>query len=489
MSGSEVVVDGYVLHDSSWTRFGGLRSYQLVAVAVAVGVGVVVAAAGWLLIGLFSGVVVGAVGLGVRVVGVPLPALAGPALTWLRSRLGRKTFWELDLFGVGLGWTDVLPPWLAGLEPVDVSWQAKSVRLVWDRHAGELSAVFPLTGSGFGEATVEGQAALLARWEQLFAPLGESPLVARVMWQQWTPPWSTFSHGQWVDAARSGERFLASDDYDELVGSVGAAMVDREVLLIVTTKASGSRLKPVGGRSYRQELAVRLLDQVSHHSQRLGDTLGVGDPLSPAELVSALRQRLDPSPSRRGHAQSLASDTGRAAPSFGVMAAEQRFGTGVAVDGSVHRTHWVANWPQNHLAPDWFESVMAGCPGLCQTVSVVLEPVSRERAERQENQRGTSTEADVATKAKRGFRLKARERSAGSDIERREDALAAGQALELVSAFVTVSSRSWEDLEDHCAQVLVGSGPVDLWPMAGRFGPALTSALPLGRSVRSRSLR
>ena len=481
-------VDGYSLHDSGWTRIGGLRSYQLVAIAAGVVVGVGVAAAGFVLSGLVAAVVVAVGGLRFRVAGVPLPALAVPVLSWLRPSARRGRDWQLDLYGVGIGWTKMVPPWLAGMEPVDVSWRDSAARLIWDRRAGELSAVFALSGTGFTEADTAGQAALLAQWEQLFAPLGESELVKRVMWQQWTPSWSSYGHDEWVAGARGGERFAASDDYDALVASAAPKMSDREVLLVVTTSVGKSRLAPRSGRSFREELGVQLLDVVAHHGQRVSETLVVGSPLGPGELVSALRQRLDPSPSRRDQVQSLASAAGRAAPSFGVMAADERFGAGIAVDGSVHRTHFVAGWPQRVLSTDWFESVLAGKPGLCRTVTVVFEPVSRETAERQENQRGTSTEADVATKGKHGFRLKAKERSAIGDIERRESALASGQSLELVAGFVTVTSGSWEALEADCREALVGAAPLDLWPMAGRFGQALTTALPLGRSVRSRSL-
>ena len=117
-----------------------------------------------------------------------------------------------------------------------------------------------------------------------------------------------------------------------------------------------------------------LLDEVRLFAERLrGAGLDLVDPLTPAELSTAVRLRSDPgrSPSTNSVASSLAAATGRDSIEWGPMATERSWGH-VAVDSSMHRCFRVATWPMLPVGADWLAPLI-GTATATRTVTVVME--------------------------------------------------------------------------------------------------------------------
>src|SRR5581483_12052768 len=167
-------------------------------------------------------------------------------------------------------------------------------------------------------------------------------------------------------------RTVATDAYRELVTEATNTSASHEVLVTVTVDVR--RLRGRGRRRSERCAAATdvLLEELRLLDGRLRAAgLSADPPLSPAELADAIRRRFDPHgcvlPARP---ESLAAAAGvvrtlRAAP----LATEATW-SHVRVDGTLHRTFWVAEWPRLDVPPNWMEPLLLH-PGAVRTVSVV----------------------------------------------------------------------------------------------------------------------
>ena len=166
------------------------------------------------------------------------------------------------------------------------------------------------------------------------------------------------------------------------------------------------------------------------------------------------------------------------------MAVEQDW-LHVRVDGSTHRSYFVASWPMLPVRADWMGPLLT-VDGATRTVTIVMEPVALTAAAQDANRQLTSIEADQQQKERHGFRLTARERRRHDDVEAREHELAEGHPLFRHVGLVTVTAPNLDLLDDAAATVeqAAAQSMLDLRPLAARQSEGWVASLPLGRSVR-----
>ena len=99
-------------------------------------------------------------------------------------------------------------------------------------------------------------------------------------------------------------------------------------------------------------------------------------------------------------------------------------------------------------------------------------------------------ETTMDAKAKRGFRISGKERTAAAAVSQREHELNSGYAELAYAGLVTISSTaSRDDLDRNAAAVenVAAESGVELQPLFGRQAEGWVSSLPLGRTITTRA--
>jgi hypothetical protein len=156
----------------------------------------------------------------------------------------------------------------------------------------------------------------------------------------------------------------------------------------------------------------------------------------------------------------------------------------------MHRTYRVASWPLLPVAADWLGPLL-GEARSTRTVCVVMEPVPMSHAARAADREVTAREADADMKARKGFRVNARERKRLADVEARERELSEGHAEFRFVGIVDVAAPGEDSLDDAAAAVeqAAGQSLIDLRPLEARHEAAWVACLPLGRNLAGRATR
>jgi hypothetical protein len=208
-----------------------------------------------------------------------------------------------------------------------------------------------------------------------------------------------------------------------------------------------------------------------------------------ADLITATRTRSDPSTLERLSLlrRSLAAAAGDGAPSFGPMTVVEELGQ-VAVDGALHRSWWVARWPRREVPACWLDQLLYGV-NCTRTLTVVFEPVTPSRSDRDLDREIVNRETTMDAKAKRGFRISGKERTAAAAVSQREQELNSGYAELAYAGLVTISSISRDTLDRNAAAVenVAAESGVELQPLFGRQAEGWVSSLPLGRTIAARA--
>lgn len=155
----------------------------------------------------------------------------------------------------------------------------------------------------------------------------------------------------------------------------------------------------------------------------------------------------------------------------------------VRVDGMVHATFWVAEWPRIEVRSDFLAPVLLGSAR--STFSVVMEPLGPDAAVRRVEASRTADLADAELRRRGGFVSTARHARESEVLARREAELAEGHAPFRYSGYVTVAAATDEELTAACdaVQHAAGQSRLSLRRLYGDQAAAYTCTLPLCRGL------
>jgi hypothetical protein len=391
-----------------------------------------------------------------------------------------------------------LPPFLAGLVILDagpVPWAATArlagVAVVRDERDGSVSATVRARPQRFSLCDRGDQERLVAHWgDALGAFCRERGAVAGVRWTEWAGPAGLDDCLRYLEDHRTEADSPAVVAYRELLDAAGPLCTGHEILLTVTVDPRRLRRRREGRADGEVASVDALLEEMRLLTQRLEAAgLAVDPPLSPVELAGTLRCRFDPGCpwTLVSRSRSLAERAGVVSPyNAGPLATELSWAH-VRVDGALHRTYWVAEWPGLEVPPSWMEPLLLHAGGV-RTVSVLFEPVPPGRAQRQIDREATKLASDEEQRARSGFRIGARHRRAEGALLEREAELVAGYAELGFAGFVTVTGADPDELERSCAEYeqAAARGGLELRPLDGRHDLGLLCALPVGRGLAPR---
>src|SRR5438067_3078440 len=388
-----------------------------------------------------------------------------------------------------------LPEPAAGLELLAAPLRGETVGVIKDRRARSYTAALAVRVTSFGLLDRAEQEARQAGWGGVLASLArEGSPVTRVQWVERTVPADGDEIGRYLgnawDRGAVPLDSLPMQSYLDLVGAAPAATKDHElfVCLQIDSKRAWRQIKRAGGKDGADAGACAvLLRELEALAERLAaaDVHVVGA-LRPGMLASTVRVAFDPW-SRPGLARLAAVDLGRDGIDEGAAwpVATDTAWASYRTDGAVHATYWIAGWPRVEVGPAFLSPLLLHAQ-MVRSIAVTLEPISPLRAIREVEAARTTDIADRDLRGRMGFIETARGRRQTEAVARREEELADGHAAVRFAGYVTVSSRTLDELERHCSDIehAAQMARLELLRLYGQQEQAFTYTLPLCRGLQ-----
>jgi hypothetical protein len=338
--------------------------------------------------------------------------------------------------------------------------------VVHDQRARTLSAALAVRGQSFALLGPDEQDRRVGAWSSVLAALARqgSP-VRRVQWLAAT--FEDQGHGAQAFLAERGVADAASASvasYAALLGDMDAGACAHEVLLTVQVRV---------GKSVEQAAGALERELVSLRRQLADAEVLVDGVLTVDDLAAQLLRTFE-----AGDGGGLAGADTDPWP----MAMEERWAD-VRVDGLLHTTYWVAEWPRTEVRSDFLAPLLLGSARA--TLSMVMEPLGPEEAVRKVEASRTASLADAELRRRGGFLATARQQRESEVLARRERELADGHASFRYAGFLTVSAPSEEELATACDSVEHAAGQCRLLlrRLYGDQASAYTCTLPLARGL------
>ena len=365
---------------------------------------------------------------------------------------------------------------LRGVRLLRAGWQDMGV--VHDRSGRTLTAAVSLRGRSFALLGPDEQDRRVGAWSSVLASLArEGSPVYRVQWVAGSFP----DDGRGVHAYLTAEAVAdaasaSSASYEALLADIDSYACAHDVVLAVQVRLTKS--VDVGCATLAREVGslTRLLADADVHVESV---------LSAEELAHQLLRTYEPGvPSAaRASASASATASGGSAEDPWPMAMEETWSS-VRVDGMVHATFWVAEWPRIEVRSDFLAPLLLGSAR--STFAVVMEPLGSDAAVRKVEASRTADLADSELRRRGGFVSTARHARESEVLARRESELAEGHASFRYAGFVTISAANEEDLATACdtVQHAAGQSRLALRRLYGDQASAYTCTLPLCRGLR-----
>ncbi len=357
---------------------------------------------------------------------------------------------------------------LRGMRLLRAGWRDMGV--VHDRMARTLTAGLSLRGSSFALLGADEQDRRVGAWASVLSSLArEGSPVHRVQWIAASFPDDGRGVRSYLAAeADPGAASVCAASYEALLSDMDSHTSAHDVVLAVQIRLTKSL--EVGCASLAREVGslVRLLSDAE---------VEVESVLTADDLALQLLRTYEPQVG--GGAYGSASPLGDPWP----MAMEESWSS-VRVDGMVHATFWVAEWPRTEVRSDFLAPLLLGSAR--STLAVVMEPLGPDTAVRKVEASRTADLADAELRRRGGFVSTARHARESEVLARREAELAEGHASFRYSGYVTVSATGEEELAAACdtVQHAAGQSRLALRRLYGDQASAYACTLPLGRGLR-----
>lgn len=342
-----------------------------------------------------------------------------------------------------------------------------------DEKSGTAAALLRARGGPFCLLDEREKEHRLAAWAGVLESVsaGRSSL-ARLQWCQWAVP---------ADGSPLLAHLQASGDPDSAGAAGHALLLERaaqrawrhETLLVVAVKCRGRR-------------ASRDLRRRPRPSAEGAEALRNEVRALRAQMRSAgfvCEGVMDAAGAARALGSFLVRGTGDSAGAFPWPLAVEEHWSEVRIDGSWHRTYWVAEWPRSRVGPDFLSPLLVGTAR--RSFSVVMAPLPPDKAAREAEAARTAQAADEQLRAQGGFLPTARHRRQSEALEGRETELADGRGAFEISGYVAVSAADKPALEEAAAELerAAGAAKLSLRLLYGQQREALTWTLPFGRGT------
>jgi hypothetical protein len=336
-----------------------------------------------------------------------------------------------------------------------------------DRRARTLTAALSVRGRSFALLGPEEQDRRVAGWSSVLASLArEGSPVHRVQWLAASFP--DQGHGVRDYLAHQGVADTASaciGSYESLLHDMGTDACTHDVVLAIQIRLPKS--VEVGCQTLQRELGS-MIRQLAEADVMVDGVMTADD------LGRILARTYEP------HVGPVVGTEPVADPWPMAMSEEW---ASVQVDGMVHTTFWVAEWPRTEVRSDFLAPLLLGSARA--TLSITMGPLGPDQAMRKVEASRTADMADAELRRRGGFISTARHSRQSEVLARRESELADGHASFRYAGFITISAGTEEELVAACDTVQHAAGQcrLNLRRLYGDQASAFTCTLPLGRGL------
>ena len=343
---------------------------------------------------------------------------------------------------------------------------SRDMGVVHDRAARTLTAALSLRGRSFALLGPDEQDRRVGAWSSVLASLArEGSPVQRLQWVAASfPDDGRGVHAYLAAETRADSASAGAASYEALLAEMDSHACAHDVVLAVQVRLTKS--VEVG--------CATLAREVGSLARLLADAdVQVESVLSAEDLAHQLLRTYD---------AEVPSSPAPAADPW-PMAMEESWSS-VRVDGMVHATFWVAEWPRVEVRSDFLAPLLLGSAR--SAFAVVMEPLGSDAAVRKVEASRTADLADAELRRRGGFVSTARHARESEVLARREAELAEGHASFRYAGFVTISAANEEDLATACdtVQHAAGQSRLALRRLYGDQASAYTCTLPLCRGLR-----
>jgi hypothetical protein len=430
----------------------------------------------------------------VRITGTPLITEVPSVFRWASCAVRPAPRWYAPLPPQSK--RSSLPDALAGqrlltIDPADhgLPRRAAPIAVIHDRRGRLVAATLRAGSRQFGLLDPADQDRLLAGWADALRPLcREHNSIHHLRWSEWTAPAGVNDHESWLERQDISPT-PGVEQYRALLKAAGPVATRHETLLTLTVRADRV---PVEAR-HAHDRTNAAVEYLLRELRLLGDRLeraGIINhgPLGPAQLVRAVKIRLDPT--RIAPLETLSRTLGQRADGVDgddlqdlTLAAEGEWRYW-RTDDAVHRSFHLRGWPRNELTAAWLAPLLLH-PGITRTVTVALQPIAPTVSRRAVQRQAAKIDADAQHRADKGFRIGADHRWAARAVAEREEELASGHAELAYTGILTVTAATPETLEHHCTELLQAAATcgIEMQPLNGRHDLAVAASLPLARGI------
>jgi hypothetical protein len=382
---------------------------------------------------------------------------------WSARRMGGPGPWRRP--GRGSRRTDVL----CGLRLLSVG--PRQLGVVHDVRGRTLTAVLSLRGRSFALLGPDEQDRRVGGWSVVLAALArEGSPVRRVQWLAASFPDEGHGVRTFLHEHRVAEPASAcATSYESLLGRIDADASTHDVSLVVQVRMGKSLEAGCGALQREINQVMRQLGEADVDVQAVLTADGVAD-----LLLRTYEPHRGPLPPRNSPEPSSADPW--------PMALSEEWSV-LHVDGMMHATFWVAEWPRTEVHSDFLAPLLLS-PARA-TLSMVMEPLGPEKAMRKVEASRTADLADAELRRRSGFVSTARHARESEVLARREAELADGHASFRYAGFITVSAPNEAELTVACDAVQHAAGQCRLLlrRLYGDQASGYTCTLPLARGL------
>jgi hypothetical protein len=394
-----------------------------------------------------------------------------------------------------------LPAELSELELLEVRlprFGGVAMGVVHDKRAHTYTATIRCEARAFyllGESERE---TMLASYGALLTTFAsdDSP-VRRIAWYERTLPPGSDELVEYLHRHRRPD--LSDDDRGlhatwQLLSAQGRGSEDHEVLVSLQIEAQRScaarAIAHLGGGQQGALLLLaeqlsKLVDELTRIGVQSAQPVGARNPAvaSARGLAAIIRNGIDPF---GRHERERGQNGGIAEQSFGPRARETLW-SHVLVDGTLHATGHLLEWPRSDVRATFLQGILMGAPAT-RTVALVMNVLGPRKATRRAERAAEEASAEGSLRQRIGRRTTARDRAREHAVAQREHELAAGHALVQFAGYVTVSVPASHGVGELNAafgrvQAAALAAGLRLERMPGEQQEALTYTLPLCRGL------
>lgn len=383
-----------------------------------------------------------------------------------------------------------LPPTLRNLSilEVPVADGPSMVGVIKDKKNGLYTAVLAVRGDAFALLEQSEKERRLQAWADVLGGLARpSSFAHRIQWIERAVPDDGDALNRYLAEARTQpDEASTVRSYVDLLEQFGPVSQRHEMFVAVQISAvkSGRVVKKAGGGD--KGACLVLLRELRQLAENLGSAdIHVDGALSPRLLSLAFRNAFDPN-SRRRLVKKGRMDPERPGVSPGnawPVATEVKWDY-YRTEDVYHATFWIAEWPRLEVGPDFMAPLMVRTNRI-RTVSLVMEPIDPNKAQRDVESAHTAYLSDEELRARVGYISSERRRRELEGVLRREAELADGFSEYRFAGFVTITALTLEELEEACSEIeqAAQQSRLELRRLFGEQDMAFTCTLPLCRGL------